>query len=195
MYNIFEKPWMLLIVSIIVLFIIFIVRTFKPEERRWWQLMIPFIIAVSAFAIDIFVETDLESINRIIKSCIRASKNEDADTIGTFVASDYHDSLYQDKKELMVYCRTVLSEPAVKRFVILDQSIKLSSPNATVFLKGFLFFDEESHFYKELRPAIVVKFELGLKKYSNKKWQINRGELLEIDNQPVDWDSFREALQ
>ncbi len=195
MYNIFEKPWMLLIVSIIVLFIIFIVRTFKPEERRWWQLMIPFIIAVSAFAIDIFVETDLESINRIIKSCIRASKNEDADTIGTFVASDYHDSLYQDKKELMVYCRTVLSEPAVKRFVILDQSIKLSSPNATVLLKGFLFFDEESHFYKELRPAIVVKFELGLKKYSNKKWQINRGELLEIDNQPVDWDSFREALQ
>jgi len=195
MYNIFEKPWMLLIVAVVVLFIIFIVRTFKPEKKRWWQLMIPFIIAVSAFAIDIFVETDLESINRIIKSCIKASKNEDANTIGTFIASDYHDSLHQDKKELMIYCRTVLSEPAVKRFVILNKSIKLSSPNATVLLKGFLFFDEESRFYKELRPAMVVEFELDLKKNSNKKWQINRGELLEIDNQPIDWDSFQEALQ
>lgn len=195
MYNIFEKPWMLIITAVVVLFIIFIIRIFKPEKKRWWQLIIPLIIAVSAFAIDIFVETDPESINGIIKSCIKASKNEDADTIGTFIAPGYHDSLHQDKKELMVYCRTVLSEPAVKRFVILDQSIKLLSPNATVLIKGFLFFDEESRFYKELRPAMVVKFELDLKKYSNKKWQINRGELLEIDNQPVDWDSFREALQ
>jgi len=191
MYNIFEKPWTLLIVAVVVLFIIFIVRTFKPEKRRWWQLMIPFIIAVSAFAIDIFVETDLESINSLIKSCIKASKNEDADTIETFIASDYHDSLHQDKKEIMVYCRAILSEPAVKRFVKLNQSIELLSSNATVLLKGFLFFDEESHFYKELKPAMAVKLELGLKKYPNKKWQINRGELLEIDNQPIDWEEVQ----
>ena len=191
MYNIFEKPWTLLIVAVVVLFIIFIVRTFKPEKRRWWQLMIPFIIAVSAFAIDIFVETDLESINSLIKSCIKASKNEDADTIETFIASDYHDSLHQDKKEIMVYCRAILSEPAVKRFVKLNQSIELLSSNATVLLKGFIFFEEESHFYKELKPAMAVKFELGLKKYPNRKWQINRGELLEIDNQPVDWEEVQ----
>ena len=182
---------MLLIIAVVVLFIIFIFRIFKPEKRKWWQLIIPFIIAVSAFAIDIFVETDLENINSIIKNCIKASKNEDADTIETFLAPDYHDSLHQDKGEIMIYCRAILSEPAVKRFVRLNQSIELSSYNATVFLKGFLFFDEESRFYKELKPAMVVKFELYLKKYSNKKWQINLVELLEIDNQTFDWNSLK----
>jgi hypothetical protein len=69
--------------------------------------MIPFIIAVSAFAIDLIFETDLENIHCIIKSCIQASKDEDADVIGFFIASDYHDSLHQDKEELMVYCKAI----------------------------------------------------------------------------------------
>ena len=189
MFNIFEEPWTLLIAAATVLIIIFIIRALKPEKRRWWQLWIPAIIAVSAFAIDIFVETDRENINGIIKSCIKASINRDPDVIETFIASDYNDSLHQDKKEIMVYCRAILSEPAVKRFVTLDQSMELSSSNATVLLKGFLFFDEKSRFYKELKPAMAVKFNLGLHKYPNKKWQVNRAELLEIDNQPINWDA------
>jgi len=56
----------------------------------------------------------------------------------------------------------------------------------------FLFFDEKSRFYKELKPAMILKFELGLKKYPNKKWQINRVEVLEIDNQPIKWDAIEE---
>ena len=190
MYNIFEKPWTLLIVAIVVLLIIYIIRAFKPEKRQWWHLFIPIMIAISAFVIDIFVETDLENINSIIKSCIKASRNEDADTIDTFIASDYYDSQHQSKQEIMIYCRAIFSEPAVERFVKLNQSIELSSSNATVLIKGFLFFEKESRFYKELKPAMAVKFELGLKKYSNKKWQINRVELLKIDNQTFDWDSL-----
>lgn len=193
MYNIFEKPWTLLIVAIVLLLIIYIIRAFKPEKRQWWHLFIPIMIAISAFAIDTFVETDLENINSIIKSCIKASRNEDADTIDTFIASDYHDSQHQSKQEIMIYCRAIFSEPAVERFVKLNQSIELSSSNATVIIKGFLFFDKESRFYKELKPAMAVKLELGLKKYSNKKWQINRAEILEIDNQTIDWDSLLNA--
>jgi len=190
MFNIFEKPWMLLIAAGIALIIVFIYRALRPEKRRWYQLMIPLLIAVSAFAIDIFVKTDLERINGVIKSCIKASIHEDADTIGNFIAPEYHDSLHQDKKEIMVYCRAILSEPAVKRFIKLNQSIEQSPTNATVLIKGFLFFDEKSRFYKELKPAIEIKFELGLKKYSNKKWQINRVEILEIDNQHINWNNI-----
>jgi hypothetical protein len=193
MYNIFEKPWTLLIVAVVVLLIIYIIRVFKPGKRQWWHLFIPIMIAISAFAIDTFVETDLENINSIIKSCIKASRNEDADTIDTFIASDYHDSQHQSKQEIMIYCKAIFSEPAVERFVKLNQSIELSSSNATVLIKGFLFFDKESRFYKELKPAMTIKLELGLKKYSNKKWQINRAEILEIDEQTIDWDSLLNA--
>ena len=153
--------------------------------------MIPLFIAVSAFAIDFVVQTDLENINSIIKSCIKASINQDPNVIDAFIASDYHDSLHHDKRELMIYCRAILSEPAVKRFVKLDQSIKLSPSNATALIKGFLFFDEKSRFYKELKPAMEITLELGLTKHSNKKWQIDRGELLEIDNQHIDWKEIQ----
>ena len=193
MYNIFEKPWLLLITAVVALLIIYIIRAFKPEKIKRWHLLIPLIIAISAFAIDRFVQTDRENINSIIKSCIKASRNEDADTIETFVASDYHDSLHQSKQEILIYCRAIFSEPAIERFVKLNQSIELSSPKAKVLLKGFLFFDKESRFYKELKPAMALKLELGLKKYTNKKWLINRVEILEIDNQTIDWDNLIDA--
>ncbi|MCP4261169.1 MAG: hypothetical protein GY774_27230 [Planctomycetes bacterium] len=193
MYSIFEKPWILLIVAVVVLLVIYIIRAFKPEKRQWWHLFIPLMIAISAFAIDIFVETDRENINSIIKSCIKASRNEDADTIDTFIASDYHDSQHLSKQEIMIFCRAIFSEPAIERFVKLNQSIELSPSNATVLVKGFLFFEKESRFYKELKPAMAVKLELGLKKYSGKEWQINRVEILEIDNQTIDWDNLIDA--
>lgn len=193
MYNIFEKPWMLLIAAVVVLIIIYVIRAFKPEKIKRWHLFIPLIIAVTAVAADFFFQTDRENINSIIKSCIKASKIEDADTIDTFLASDYHDSQHLSKQEIMIYCRAIFSEPAVERFVRLNQSIELSSSKAKVLLKGFLFFDKESRFYKELKPAIAVKLELGLKKYLNKKWQINRVEILEIDNQTIDWDNLIDA--
>ena len=38
-----------------------------------------------------------------------------------------------------------------------------------------------------IRVLMEITLELGLQEYPNKKWQINRGELLEIDNQHIDW--------
>lgn len=191
MFNIFEHPWTLLIAAVVVFLVVYIFRTLKPEKRRWWHLLIPVTIAVLAFAIDFLVETDRESINNIIKGCIKAAENQDANAFDAYIASDYRDSLHQDKKEIMLYCRAILSEPAVKRFVILDQSMELSPSNATVIIKAVLFFDERSRFYKELKPAMVGKGKIGLKKYPNKKWQVNYAELVEIDNQPVNWDEVK----
>jgi hypothetical protein len=191
MFNIFEEPWTLLIAAAAVLLIIFIIRALKPEKRRWWQLCIPVIIAVSAFAIDFIIETDRENINSIIKYTIKAAKNQDTNVFDAFIASDYNDSLHQSKEEVMVYCRAILSEPAVKRFLILEQSMELTSSNAAVTVKGVLFFDEKSRFYKELKPAMILKGKLSLKKYLGKKWQVNCAELLEIDNQPIDWNAVQ----
>lgn len=191
MYNIYEKPWLLLIVAGIAFIVVWIFRALKPEKRSWRQWMIPLAIAFLAIAIDYFIETGLEKINDLISSCIKASIKQKPDIIETFVASDYYDSLHQDKKEVMVYFRAILSEPAVKRFVILEQQNKLLQSDANVLIKGYLFFDERSRFYKEFKPAIALTLELGLKKYTNKKWQINCGEILEIDKQRIDWSEVQ----
>jgi hypothetical protein len=191
MYNIYEKPWLLLIVAGVAYIVVLIFRALKPEKRSWRQWMIPLAIVVMAFAIDFLVKTDLEKINGLISSCIKASVKQKPDIIETFVASDYYDSLHQDKKEVMVYFRAILSEPAVKRFLILEQTNKISQSSASVLIKGYLFFGEKSRFYKEFKPAIALTLELGLKKYNNKKWQINQGEILEIDKQRIDWDDVQ----
>lgn len=191
MYNIFEQPWTLLIVAAAVLVLVFIFRVVKPEKRSWRQFMIPLFIAVLAFAVDLFVQTDLEHINSVLKSCINASVNEKPEAIDAFIASDYNDSLHLDKNELMIYLRAILSEPAIERFVKLDQTVELSGSNATVILKGFLFFDEKGRFYKELKPTMAMTLELGLKKYPAATWQISRGEILEIDKQPIHWKNIQ----
>ena len=195
MYNIFEKPWALLIAAFVVYIIIYIIRSVKQDKFQRRYLLIPVLIAISAFAIDRLVQTDNEKIDSIIKACIQATKNEDADTIESFLASDYKDSLHQGRDEIMIYCRAIFSEPAVEKFIKVNQSIDVSSSKATARFKGYLFFDKNSRFYKELKPAMEVTLELGLKKYPDKKWQINRVEILEIDNQAIDWDNLMDAAE
>ena len=121
MFNIFEKPWALLIVAIVVLLVIYIIRAFKTDKRQWWHLFIPIMIAISAFATDIIVETDQENINNVIKSCIEASRNEDADTIDTFIASDYH---FLQSHILGTSSRKICKTKSIHRAVI----IKRNSP-------------------------------------------------------------------
>jgi len=195
MYNIFEKPWLLLIAAVVAYIIIYIIRSVKQGETKRRYLLIPVLIAASAFAIDVLVQTDQEQINSIIKTCVKATINEDPNAIDPIIAPDYKDSLHQGRDEIMIYCRAIFSEPAVEKFIKINQSIEVSSSKATALFKGYLFFDKKSRFYKELKPATVVQLELGLKKYSDKKWKINRVEILEIDNQAIDWDSLLDAAE
>jgi len=191
MYDIFEQPWTLLIVAGAALLIVFIFRAVWPEKRRWLQFMIPLLIAALAFAVDFFFETDLEKINHVLKSCINASVNEQPEVIDAFIASDYSDSLRLSKKELMIYLEAILSELAIDRFVKVDQTVELGGSDATVILKGFLFFDENSPVSKGIKPVMAITLELGLKKYLVATWQINRAEVLEIDKQPVRWKNVQ----
>jgi hypothetical protein len=191
MYNLFEKPWTLLIVAAAALVAVFIFRALRPEKRSWPQFLIPVFIVVLAFGVDLFVVTDLEKIDRVLKSCIDASVNEKPDVIDAFIASDYSDSLRLGKTELMIYLEAILSELAIERFVTLDQTVELSGSEARVILKGFLFFDENSPVSKELKPVMAITLELGLRKYPAALWQINRAEVLEIDKQPVRWKNIQ----
>lgn len=191
MYNIFEHPWTLLIVAAATLVIVFIFRAVRPEKRSWLQFMIPLFIAALAFGVDLFVETDREAVNRIVKVCINASVNEQPEVIDPFIASDYSDSLRLGKTELMIYLEAILSELAIERFVKVDQTVELSGSEARVILKGFLFFDENSPVSKEIKPVMAITLELGLRKYPDATWQINRAEVLEIDKQPVRWKNIQ----
>jgi hypothetical protein len=85
-----------------------------------------------------------------------------------------------------------LSQPLVEKNRKMGLLIEVSPPNATVTLTLITHFDKQSDIYKEfLKPFVMTKTRLYLQKQRDKRWLINRVELLELDRQSVDWEDFR----
>ena len=153
--------------------------------------MLPIFLAVAALGLDFFVQTDLEKINTIIRTAIKAAEDENPNAISKILSDNYHDSYHNTKADLMHYCRTLLERPLVEKNRKMDSVIELSPPKATVTLIVLTKFDKESYVYKNSKRFLLTKVKLDLQKERNKRWLINRAELLELDRQPVKWQHIR----
>ena len=191
MFDIFHQPWTLLFAAIIVLFVMLIVRRILPEKRRWWQWLLPVFLAVAAFGLDWLVKTDLEKINALIKTGIKAVEQENADAVGAIISPNYSDSYHNTKEHLMNYCTLMLSEPLVEKNKKIALVIELSPPKATATLTVLIRFDKESFIYQNYKPTLLTKTELHLRKQPDKQWLIHRAEVLELDRRPVNWKNIR----
>jgi low affinity Fe/Cu permease len=191
MFDIFEQPWTLLGVSVIVLLAILTIRSVWPEKRRWWQLLIPVAIAAAGFGLDFLVQTDLEKINALIDRGIKAVEEEDCSAIETIIADNYRDSFHNTKEDLISHCRAQLTPGLVAKSKKSACLVELSPPTATATLFILLTFDKDSYVSREYKSSMQVKAKLYLQKQPNKGWLITRAELLEIDRQPVNWRQVR----
>ena len=88
MFNFFEQPWTLFITAVVVLYIVFRFRSFFPQKHRWWQWLIPVFIAIAAFGLEHFVETDLEKIKSVIKTGIKAVEEENPCVIEALISAN-----------------------------------------------------------------------------------------------------------
>ena len=192
MFDIFEHPWGLLTVAIVALLVLLIVRSVLPEKRRWWQLALPAFLAVSAFGLDLLVQTDLEKINAVISAAVKAVEEENPDAIETLISEDYSDSYHETKRALMLHCRRRLSEPLVEKNIkrIVEIAVSPSKTTAETTFTVRIVFDKRSYVYQSYKRIILAKVEVNLQKEQD-KWLINRVELLELDMQPVNWRQVR----
>ena len=191
MFDIFEQPWTLLGASVIILFAILTIRSVWPENRRWWQLLIPVAIAAVGFGLDFLVQTDLEKINALIDRGIKAVEEEDCGAIESIIADNYRDSFHNTKEDLMSHCRTQLAPGLVAKGKKSACLVELSPPTATATIFILLTFDKDSYISREYKSSMQVKAKLYLQKQPDKGWLITRAELLEIDRQPVNWRQIR----
>jgi hypothetical protein len=90
----------------------------------------------------------------------------------------------------MKHCRSLLSEPLVKKSRELGKKIEISPPRADVTLTVKVEFDEQSH-YREYQPFVILKIDVDLQKERGKRWFISRSEILEVNKQPVTWRDVR----
>lgn len=192
MFNIFEQPWTLSAVAVIVLCAVLLIWRKFPGKRHWWQLVLPVLIGVAAFGFERLVETDYEKISDLIHVGAKAIKQQDCDTIESIISADYRDSSHNSKARLMIYCRVLLSEPLVKKNIVTISSADTSGTTATVKMTMRSFFDPKSFAYQNFNPRMHTKMELNLEKQADGRWLIRRVEVLEINGHSMRWKDIKQ---
>ena len=191
MFDLFEQPYTLIGAAVLVLFGVLTFRSFCPEKRRWWQLLVPVFLAVAAFGADMLVQTDLEKINSVIKATIKAVQQEDCSAIEAVIANNYSDSYHSTKKHFLDHCRRELSKPLVDKGKKRGLLIDISDSNATANLFAVIIFDKNSFISQNYKSSLQVKARLSLRKQPDKRWLISRIEILELDRQPTNWNRIK----
>ena len=191
MFDFFEQPYTLIGAAVIVLFGVFTFRSVIPEKRHWWQFLLPVFVATAGIGLDVLVQTDLEKINSAIKTIITAVQEEDCDSIEALIAEDYQDSHHKSKWELISHCRRRLTPSLVEKNRKTGCLVKLSPPKARVTLFMLATFDKNSYVTQNYKSFIFFKIEFRFQKQADKRWLINRCEVLEIDKQPAKWNDIR----
>jgi hypothetical protein len=181
MLNIFEQPWTLTVVAVLVLFGLFQFRSIFPEKRHWWQLLLPVFLVFAAFGLDFFVKTDLEKIRAVVQTGIKAVEQENCDAIDKIIADNYSDSFHDTKASLMTRCRDELARSPVEKNKKAGLLIEIKPPQATADLTVWMRFNEAAFIAQNYKALFLIEVRLHLQKQPDKSWLINRVELIEVD--------------
>ncbi len=190
MYDIFEKPWGLLVLAFVTLLVVQIIYVFS-QKGRWWHFMLPVVVAILAFGLDLIVKTDLEKIKCLLKTAIEAAEQENVTKISTLISPDYKDPVHSSKDRLISYCRRRLRGEVINKNTLLNSEIEISAPEATVLFKALTKFDEESVVSDYGQGFMLIKMRLRLVRGQNEEWLIVGSEILEINNRQVGWGQIR----
>lgn len=189
MLNIFETFWPLLVTAIVLWLVITMIRISLPDKRRWWQLLLPVIVAAAAFGCDLLVKTDPEKIDAAIKTLITATVDRDIEQIAGAVSPDYSGKIYRSKAGLMAFCRRMLSQPLARKISIRNKQDVINSPDATVTLRVIVRLHEQN-IYMPATSLVSAKVNIHFKKTSEKDWLVTSADLISVGNQPVNWNDL-----
>jgi len=192
MFNLFDHPWGLLTVAVIILLGLLMFRRIFPGKCRWWQWLLPALLALAALGLDSLVQTDTEKINIVINSAVLAVEEENPHAIEPLISDNYHDSVHSTKSSLFSHCRIRLSEPLIEKNIKRIVSMDISPPTATAIFTVRIIFDKQSFVYQSFKSQMLTKVKAHLRKQPNNGWLINRVELLEIDRRPATWQDIKQ---
>ena len=184
--QIFETPWPIFTVAIIVLAVVVLIRQTWPDKRRWWQLVIPLALGIGAFGLDYFFDTDYEKVESVINSGIHAVIDQDINGIDRIISADYSDSRHRSKAALMSYCRDLLEQPFVSRIKKQQELVTISAPAAVVELSIRLHLNPQNP-YAVGGTLMYLKLKFDLTKTPSGNWLISRTQIIAVNYQPMGW--------
>jgi hypothetical protein len=184
--NIFEQPWLLLIVAGVVFLAVAFFRNLLPARRGWLFWLLPIVIAISAFAIDFLVETDKEKIEAVLAKACKAVENEDIESAEPLIWKNYSDSIHPTKQILLNHFQLHLSGPVIEKIVPAIVSLDIKPSNATLVFTARVMFDPKGPVYEYRKTPMLFKAQADLIKEAD-AWFFSRTEILTIDLQPAGW--------
>jgi hypothetical protein len=157
---------------------------------------------ILAFAVSYFVQTDREKILSAVNKGIKAFETQDIQPIKEIIADDYSDSAHSSKELIIAYCQALFETATVNKITLYSRQLEMGSTGspqvennkgkATFTMEALVKFNENSRIAQMGKPLMLVKARLEFKKTAEKKWLINRTEILELDRNPVNWDQLHE---
>ena len=188
--NIFEQPWLLCSLAVIVLLAILTFRSVLPEKKRWWQLVIPLMPVAAAFGLDMLVQTDNEKVTSVVKQTVRAAELENLSQIRLLLAPDYHDSMHRSPNQLIHHLKTYLKPDTIKQIKVISFQKQITGSRAKAMLIVIVKFEKQSPIAQNYTPNFFVKSLLHLKKQPDNNWLTDEIEITEINRVSVNWRSL-----
>ncbi|MBN2137797.1 MAG: hypothetical protein JW720_08320 [Sedimentisphaerales bacterium] len=191
MFNVFQQPWPLLGLSVIVLFGVFTYRSVFPEKCLRSQWLIPLSVVVLAFGLDFLVKTDREKVGAVIANLIKAAQNENSQAFEALIAPDYADSYHPAKADLAAHARRTFDNIHISKIRKTSCLLVLSPPTAKATLFATVRFEQSSWVTQSYKSFLFFKGELLFEKQPDHTWRITRITPLEVDKQPINWSHIR----
>ncbi len=186
MTNVFQTPWLLLSISLVLLIVVTIVRQNSPEKSLWWLLLLPLVMAAVALGLDYFIKTDFEKVKHTIKCARNAAVAEDADALSTTLSPDYSDRSHNSRRQLVVFMRSFFATTKIDKAPQTTGQILIDAPTATA-ENVYRVHVEPNSAYAQAATLYFVKIRIRLTKNADAQWLITGCELMELNFQPFHW--------
>ncbi|MFC1764205.1 hypothetical protein ACFL6U_19295 [Planctomycetota bacterium] len=195
MFNVFEYPWLLLIVAFVAFLVVGTWRAICPDQQRKWQLAIPFVIALMAILLDLSIATDREQVNALTRNLLRATAHEDVDTLGTLIAADYQDPRHPDRVVLLKHFRAMMEHSSLVKITKQTHDLEsLHPPRAELVLGLILLFEEKSRIASLYKAFFFITVKLDMEKQDDGSWKLTSIELREVDRTPMTWSQIPSTI-
>ncbi len=185
MWNLYEDPWLLLIVGIIVLIIGVWIRNNAAGRKGLWVVLAGLLISAGGFGLDYAVATDYEQIEQIIYICRNAAIQRDIRPIVPLISASYHDSVHFNRQTFIDNIDSVIQTAAISKVRFQELNINLLGATGRADIKATVFLDQNSS-YAAAGGLFFVEMSVNFRRDSN-RWTIAGAEVETVNNNRVDW--------
>ncbi len=199
MFDVFQTPWLLLSVAMVLLGVVFFWRQDLFSNggngggwRGWGggsgRYLLPLIVAALAFGLDYFVRTDREKIVSTVNRAMDFAVERDFEVFNEIFSPDYSDRHHRSRERFRMFCRTSmamanLEQVSKRRFELVVSDDGRAECEMSLLVR----LNARSGEMAGTQSIFWVEVRIGLKKTDDARWMISGSDLVTVNHQPFGW--------